>query len=278
MTFFGGLLLDGITVAILIMSIYRGGRQGLVQSIIRLVGSLAALIAAVLLSKWLSVWLYESALQGGVYSYLSDKIPEETFSTATLASFIENIPSSLLNLLQTTLGIDLTSSLNSAFQNGRPALLLFLTNEVIGPVVLFLTTAILFLLLLILLGFLVRYLARLFRFVNDIPLLGPINCILGGVVGLIRGFLVLFVLAVFVDFLCSITNNSWEVLNQSIIQRTFLYQYLVQFNPVTDFLSEKCSQKDELSLLRSFYRVRGLGSKAIFQLELGISQRTGENK
>ena len=106
----------------------------------------------------------------------------------------------------------------------------------IGPVVLFLTTAILFLLLLILLGFLVRYLARLFRFVNDIPLLGPINCILGGVVGLIRGFLVLFVLAVFVDFLCSITNNSWEVLNQSIIQRTFLYQYLVQFNPVTDFL------------------------------------------
>lgn len=236
MTFFGGLLLDGITVAILIMSIYRGGRQGLVQSIIRLVGSLAALIAAVLLSKWLSVWLYESALQGGVYSYLSDKIPEETFSTATLASFIENIPSSLLNLLQTTLGIDLTSSLNSAFQNGRPALLLFLTNEVIGPVVLFLTTAILFLLLLILPGFLVRYLARLFRFVNDIPLLGPINCILGGVVGLIRGFLVLFVLAVFVDFLCSITNNSWEVLNQSIIQRTFLYQYLVQFNPVTDFL------------------------------------------
>lgn len=236
MTFFGGLLLDGIAVAVLIISIYRGGRQGLVQSIIRLVGSLAALIAALLLSKWLSAWLYESALQGGVYSYLSDKIPEETFSTATLASFIENIPSSLLNLLQTTLGIDLTSSLNSAFQNGRPALLLFLTNEVIGPVVLFLTTAILFLLLLILLGFLVRYLARLFRFVNDIPLLGSINSILGGVVGLIRGFLVLFVLAVFVDFLCSITNNSWEVLNQSIIQRTFLYQYLVQFNPVTDFL------------------------------------------
>lgn len=236
MAFFSGLILDGIAIVVLGLCVYWGGKKGFLHSVVQLVGSVLAVTVSVLLAKWLITLLYEGVLRNGIYSYLSDTVPMDKISVEDFTDVLDGLPVIFFHFLETSFGIDLIESLNEVVQQGRPALLTFLTDEVIGPVAQFIGSVLLFLLLVIVLGFLVRHLANMFQFVNSIPVIGPVNRVLGGITGLARGFLFLMILGVFVSFFCTITNNSWDGLNETVIQNTILFRFLIQYNPLSRFL------------------------------------------
>lgn len=74
--------------------------------------------------------------------------------------------------------------------------------------------------------------SRLFKMVNRIPLVGPVNRVLGGILGGLQGIIILFIMGMVVNVLVIFTNNSLMIFNQATLAKTIIFKY---FCPLSVF-------------------------------------------
>ena len=95
---------------------------------------------------------------------------------------------------------------------------------VVKPIVVFLLQTVLCLLIFAVCAIIVKAIAAMFRKFYELPILGPINSILGGVIGIFEAAIVLFVLALAVSVVIALTSNELKWLNTNVIESTNLFR------------------------------------------------------
>lgn len=103
-------------------------------------------------------------------------------------------------------------------------------NQVIGPVILLFLKALLFVVFFVILSFVVRRLVNVLGFVNKIPLLGQANTLLGGILGAGKGLIVFSLVSVALAVVVYLTGGDNPILNEEVINSTFLYHYIYNFS------------------------------------------------
>lgn len=106
---------------------------------------------------------------------------------------------------------------------------------IIDPIVKVPLRVILFLLIFSAVMLILGIIANMSKIINRIPVISSVNELLGGLLGLIKSAVIIFIICIGIQFLISLTDNSLVFLNTYTIDRTIVFRHIYHFNFI-DFL------------------------------------------
>ena len=218
-------LIDAATVAFIVLTVVVSYHKGFVRSVLELAGYIVSLVAAGLLSvpagDWIFQHLLRTPLENAVSGYIS------TLTGGALQSF---------NATLSQLGIPSQVAADSVRQ-GQNTVGAAVMSSVVDPLGVSISRGIAFLLLFIACLFIVRLVARVAQAVNRVPILGAINRMGGAAVGVVKAFLLLFVITAVISLLLPLFSLQKNVpLTNTTFDRTYVYHAIYQVNPLKDIL------------------------------------------
>lgn len=98
--------------------------------------------------------------------------------------------------------------------------------NIIDPVVIVPLRIILFLILFSVVSVVLEALANASKIINRIPVISSANELLGGILGLVKAAVIIFVICIGIQFLISVTNDSLVFINTGTIQETIFFKYI----------------------------------------------------
>ena len=232
------LVYDVIFVFIGLMIVLRCWRAGLVASVIRLVGTLAAYLGAWLLAAPASQFLYDRFVHRWLVEYTQSRIPDQLNLLAGSAAGLvdtlglEQVTELLRNYLEPLLGElslggvtalsrqdagSLSGSLLDRLVGSQATLAESLVETLLHPGVSLLLQLACFAILCGLLTMVVHLLIRLARGVNYVPLVGGLNHLLGGGVGIAEALLVVYLLCIVLTIASVLLGESVSWLDWGVV-------------------------------------------------------------
>ena len=228
-----GILLDIGFVIIILLCVVFGYKTGFFKSIAGFIGAVIAMFLA-----WVLAGLIANALYQGIFrEKLIDNI-SAVLSNDALASFPEkaaqvvaNLPGFLSNTLnnQGITSSQIEQSLQAAGNNAAPA-----TADLISPAVIWLLQLLLTVILFFILVILVRLVIKLIGNVFRLPVLRQVDGILGGLFGIFKGVVYIFLVCILLQLLMPVIGNSSEPMKQ-VLDNSFIYQFIFYNNPITSW-------------------------------------------
>ena len=236
------LIYDIATVIVFVYMIAACARGGFLRTIVSFIGYAAALVGAAVLSRPLAAGVYGSLIRPGVIQRIAEKLAQYQNDAlpAGLLGLFEGLPEEVLGAL----GMDkegIVDALGDLIQNGGQGAAGEIADAIVAPLAVMLLKIIFFYLIFGLLMIIVRRVAWVFGSVNHLPLLGPANRILGGAVGALQAALTMYVVAVLLVLLVSLTKEGIVIrlsgeditlASYALYQRTVLFRVFVNTNPL----------------------------------------------
>ncbi len=223
------IVLDVAFVLTAVLMIREAYRRGFLQSIVQTAGYIAASVLAFWGSRALSEAIYQLFFRDRLRGSLEEALIAASDSgdfAGRLEQVMETLPEFLQNLLASA-GMSaeaLAGRLSGSVEESAAQLSNLLLETAVHPLLVMLLQGICFFLLFGAAMVLVRCLVKLLRGVRRIPLIGAVNALLGGAMGVIQAAVVWFVIAVAIDFLISLTGG-FEWLNAGTVQESFLFRH-----------------------------------------------------
>lgn len=226
------ILWDLLALFIIVWNIYRCAKKGFLRTVVAVICYAAAAILAKVLSPAIAVWLYNNYIGEIVRGVVFESVEQSLQQGANAAG---NLIVALPGWLQMAAGPYLPDK-----NVEIPAIQLDnTTKQIIGGVVdsaliqpiTWLMTAVLFLFLFSLMAVLVRMIARLFDGINKLPVVGTVNTILGGIIGVLQGAVVLLVVSAVLNLLIFFTSNTLWWMNESVLDSTYILWAFQRFIP-----------------------------------------------
>lgn len=222
---------DLILVLIFVFLILRGWRQGVMATLLRLLGWV---MAAFVIIGWAGEWsgrVYESVVEKPVTAAVSAAIPADAVNAMnSTADAVESLQG-VLDELSGILGgreIDASSAdaIVAMLRQDGASLAEAITQTVLEPVLLGVLQAVISLGILVVCLFVFRFLSRLSAHGSrGRGILGKVNKILGGVLGAVESVAVAYVYAFLLSALASALTVDW--LTPSIVNSTALVSLLL---------------------------------------------------
>lgn len=110
-----------------------------------------------------------------------------------------------------------------------------LLANIIDPIVITPLRIIIFLVIFALVAGILEAIANASKIINHIPVIASVNEILGGILGLVKALLILFVICIAVQLLISVTDDSLVFINTYTIENTLFFKHIYNFDLI-DFL------------------------------------------
>lgn len=225
-------LYDLAAVVLLLSYIMVSARRGFASTMITFIGYVVALASAKFLSTLMAPAIFDMTLRDGlvtkVQSALTDS-PQGIELAGMVAGALEALPSYVAGLLD--IGGYNADGLLAMLVDYPQKAATTLVDEVVAPVVIGLISTVLFFVLFSAIMLVVHSLARFFYGVRSIPVVGPINSLLGGAVGLLTGAICLCVVLVLLEFVLMFTGDALEFFNQDVLDQTYTYRLWQRFEP-----------------------------------------------
>lgn len=217
------IFLDGLILVILVLFTIIGVRKGLIRSVINLLGTVFSAYFSGIAAKACAQWIYTSMIKQSIISSVSDSLTASAGEGAlsTVNDIIESLPDFIKAIVPNAeASTQLQDALNSGINSIASAV-----EQLVSPVVTAILSIALTVVLFVLFMVLVRFISRAVTRVCRIPVLFGVNRTLGGILGLLKG-VVLIMLAVSLLRLLSDFGAS----NQQTIDNTYLFKLFYNFN------------------------------------------------
>ena len=226
-----GILLDIGFVIIILLCVVFGYKKGFFKSIAGFIGAVIAMFLAWVSAGFIANALYQGVFREKLIADISAVLSNDALESFTekAAQVIANLPGFLGNTLnnQGITSSQIEQSLQAAGNNAAPA-----TADLISPAIIWLLqlllTVILFFILLIFVRLAVKLLGNVFR----LPVLRQVDGILGGIFGIFKGFVYIFLACILLQLLMPIIGSSSEHMKQ-VLDNSFIYQFVFYNNPIT---------------------------------------------
>lgn len=224
------ILLDVILVLALLYSAYVGYKNGFLKTVVKFVGYLVAFLASFVGSK-----LAASLFCGWGREYFlafSEKHLGDAQNLApaqAVEKIYESMPNFLSNVANFFFGSPqkLTENIGTTTEGVAAGI----TDHVVLPIVQILLQVLLFLVLFAICHFLVRRVVKVSGMVRHIPLIGPVNALFGGVLGLLEGILMVIILIWLLSFAVAVTGGSESWFPAEMVEKTYLFRHFYEKVP-----------------------------------------------
>ncbi len=232
------LILDIILIAILVAFIAAAVKKGFMLSLLELVAVIAAFGLAFSFSPVVAQGVYDGIVEDAMISSLEEQIDANVnaadiaetaeLTLSVLPDFVVSLASSAgvnVEEIKETISTANLSSENLATE---------LVTKVAQPIVVGVLTAVFFIILAILLCFVLKIVAKLLSKVFNLPLIGKVNKTLGGILGAIKGIVVLVFVCTILNL--ALANGDGEL--STAVNESFVINILDYVNPFINSLKE----------------------------------------
>ncbi len=234
-------IFDLIFVAIAIVVVVASARKGFVASCLDAFSVVIAGFVSFKFFEPVAQWVYDVIVKDFMRTALVRAI-EDTGSNASAAEKINvmlaEIPEGAVKLAQ-GIGVNVNSlaaTINQSISSDRDAFIDVFGEKVVYPVMIFVTEIVVFMILLVVSCLIIRAVSNFFSDkLKKIPVVGNVDTILGGALGLIKAAVILVaVTTVFYIILATAQDGS----PLEAIRNSQLYNFLAEYNPVITFLNK----------------------------------------
>ena len=213
---FAWVIFDLIALVVLVVAVAKCAHAGFVRGVLGLASAALSAAGAFWLSGPLAEFVYERALRGVILAAIYNQLAGQAES---------GLSGGLIPVLLAGLIFAAAGSIDPiAAPELGPALESVVDAAVAQPVIMLLRvvfTSVLFLVFLLI----SRRVVSVFRFVNAIPLVGPLNSAMGGVLGAAWAALILWGLALVASVYVTITGGGGELLNAYNLSGGYLFSF-----------------------------------------------------
>ena len=226
------LAIDAVLVIIVLVSTAWGLKKGFMKSLLGFIGYVIALLVALGISNWLAAFVYDSFLREVFIQRISSVLADGAASTAAeqAEKLLEALPGFVANALvnQGMTAASLESSLAGSATAIAPRV-----ADIISPVVINLMRIIFIIVLFSALLFLVRILVKAVGAVFRLPVLRQLDSLLGGVFGLLSGFVFVLLLAAILGLAIPMMKEDAALAWQTGIQESHVMKLAEEYNPLS---------------------------------------------
>ncbi|MDD4700110.1 MAG: CvpA family protein [Oscillospiraceae bacterium] len=223
-----GIILDLIIVAIVLFIVLQSAKHGFVRTFIELTGFILALMIAVSISGTLATQIFDNQIGPKISSGIEDKLLEK--GTSVVDSIKESLPSFVVSGAD-ALKIDINAIAQQNTGDSMSQVADNITLTVARPIITALMQAFLTTLIFAVLMFLVRFLAKAINKIFNLPIVGSINKILGGCIGVAKGVVIAAAFCFILSTIISVTNNGFFIFTKEAIDSSYIFKYICTFNP-----------------------------------------------
>lgn len=214
-------MLPLVVIFAVVLSYYK---RGFLAGLVGLVGNLVSLGGAVFVSRRLSDPLFDLIFGTSVVDKISRAIAA---GEADLAKVLETYVGFLPDSFRQTILVKLEAAIRldgvSAAQR--------VVTEVLQPLLAPVLALTIFFLVYFLLRLAVLMIRNLMQVANHLPLLGTVNRLMGGLLGVIAGLLDVYLLFCICFAVTIITNNSLGWLNMNVLEGSVCFRLFQGMNP-----------------------------------------------
>lgn len=220
-----GILLDLILIAFIILMGLISAKRGFVRVAIEVVGFVAAIMLSLNLSVTFADLTYQKVIEPKIISSAQD------FSGDTTASAAEKTWESLPGFIKNNaekFGInkdDLTANISENIGNGAEEIVSNVSQNTIKPVAVSILKTIYLLILMSVLMIVVKLLARTVNKLFSFSLVGKLNRVLGGTVGIVKGVIFAWIFCMVIALLISLTENGFWIFNTANIENSYIFKF-----------------------------------------------------
>lgn len=227
----GWLLLDGVLVILALVVVVKYAKKGFLQALIHFIGVMLAFGIAIIASSLIAKAVYNGVIREQLVEAVEGLMRIPSKQQPSISTILHYVPAILLNLLAATYGDGYASVMQDALskRTDAPA---YIADSIVAPAVVPVMSALVFFVLFLVLLLVVKLVSRIFKNVNQLPLIGPVNALLGGVLGLIVAILVLCLITKAVAMLSAINGGDGLLISKDLINKTILFRLLSLYNPI----------------------------------------------
>ncbi len=208
---------DLFLVAMLILFFFIFYKKGFVSSVVDVFGFVLAYLGGSYVSRLAATKIYDSLIKEKLTAYITEQVIK--FQTGMSDVLSEGFLGKLFGSFIAE---------HSASANASELAEKFVSSSLEGNLI-NLVRIVVFLLVFILAILLFRLLGNVLEGVNELPLVGFPNQLLGGAMGLIIGLTIMFILCSLISLILGLWQSPW--MNKEVIEQSFLFSKLFELNP-----------------------------------------------
>ncbi|MBQ2676505.1 MAG: CvpA family protein [Clostridia bacterium] len=228
--------IDLIIIAIIAVFAWISAKRGFVRTVIELVGYVLAVVLAFSVSSAAANAIYEGGMRPKIVNAIQTNI--ENAKSDDYAGAVEDtweaIPDFITGMIENTghTQQSVTEKIESLVTDGAAYAAETVTDTVIKPVAVNLITMLLAAILFIILMIVVKFLAKFINSLFNIPILGTLNTTLGGVVGVVKGGVIVFAVISIIGVSLTIFDNAIWIFTPQLVEETFIFKAIYNLNPL----------------------------------------------
>ena len=212
---FTWVIFDALALVILITAVARSAHSGFVKGILGLVSTALSAVAAFWLSASIAGFIYERFLRTVIVSAIYTRLTEQAQEGA----------GGLLALLLAGIIIAAAGAIDPADFSGALPALEGAIDAAVAPPIITLLRVVFTVLLFIIFLLVSRRVVSVFRAINRIPLVGPVNSALGGLLGVGWAALILWGLALLGSFYIAVSSGGGGIINSGSLGGGYLFSF-----------------------------------------------------
>ena len=224
------MIIDILLVAVVVLAAIKAYRDGFVTAIINLLGNIVALVGGWIVAKQYSPVVFDSFFRASAvektYTYLQDsanavdvqQIVDTVAAQLPGMPFVEELKQSAQEILAgfTTPTMEMAQSV---------------VDTIVAPVVTVVINIVMFLVIFAVCCFVFSLLAKLFKALNKVPVLGFANRLAGFAVGIATGAIYVILISCLLSIIAVVTKNTLPFLNMDILAQSKVLEFTQGINP-----------------------------------------------
>lgn len=233
------IILDLLIVAIITIYVLVSIKRGFIKTAVEFVGFALAIYLSFSVGNLVATGIYEKTIEPAVVNTAISAVGETAGNSIDEAvdTTWDSLPeylTKLANKFDITTDTLRTTIKDAAIDTNYVAPIAQKASEtILMPIIVPLLQTIVGLILFIILMFVVKLLARLLNKLFNIPFVGGLNKILGGLLGFGKGILIAMVVVIIINTIASFTVDGFLIFTEENINNTILFKLLAGFSPIS---------------------------------------------
>lgn len=219
------IVLDLIVLAIIILTVVLSARRGFVRVAVEVVGFIAAVFITFTISTPLGNITYDKIIEPPLVSSVSSAAGESAAQVVdsawnSLPSFVKN-NSDKIGISKESIDKSIEENIGGGAENAVKTA----SQNAVKPVVVKFLSLIYSVFILIILLFLIKILAKFINRLFSFSIVGKMNRVLGGILGIPKGIIIAIAFCLVISLLVSFTKSGFLIFTSEAIEGSWFFSH-----------------------------------------------------